>query len=79
MYASIKEAGLLMTGELCRRLGISETTYHRLESGGIFPRPRRWGRWFRPTMRVFATCEIDRLRRLLARTRRQRRRLDTRE
>jgi len=65
MYAHIDEGGLLTTAELCRRLGISEARYRRLEASGVFPRPRFWGRWPRPTMRVFSVQSVKQLRRVL--------------
>jgi hypothetical protein len=64
LYAYIKEEGLLTTGEVCEQLGISESSYHRLEASGVFPSPRRWGKWPRPKMRVFTQADAERLRRL---------------
>jgi predicted DNA-binding transcriptional regulator AlpA len=67
MYVHIEEGGLLTTGEVCARLGISESGYHRLEASGVFPSPRRWGKWPRPKMRIFSAQEVKRLRGILAR------------
>ncbi len=72
MYASIKEEGLLTTGDVCRKLGISQTGYHRLEAAGFFPEPKRWGKWPRPGMRVFTPAEVGTLRRVLRRRNPQR-------
>jgi hypothetical protein len=69
MYAQIDDAGLLTTGEVCRRLGISESGYHRLEAAGVFPKPLRLGRAPRPAMRVFKLAQLAHLRLLLDRHR----------
>jgi hypothetical protein len=67
MYAAVRKAGLLTTGEVCQALGISETSYHRLEAAGVFPEPKRWRKPPRPDMRVFSPTGLAALKRLLAR------------
>jgi hypothetical protein len=62
MYLHVKEAELLTTGQVCRRLGISASTYHRLEAVGIFAAPARWGKWPRPEMRVFRASDVATMR-----------------
>jgi hypothetical protein len=57
-YAVVRAQGLLLTRDVCRKLRISETQYHRLEAAGVFPQPRRWGRLPRPRMRVFAPGDV---------------------
>jgi hypothetical protein len=70
MYSEVKKAGLLLTADVCRAIGISESQYHRLETAGVFPPPRRWKRWPRPDMRVFSGKMIAELRRRLRARRR---------
>jgi hypothetical protein len=65
LYSAVRSKGLLLMGEVCRRLGISPSTYWRLESGGAFPKAERWGRQPRPDMRVFRPERLDELGRLL--------------
>jgi|HubBroStandDraft_5_1064220.scaffolds.fasta_scaffold158986_3 predicted DNA-binding transcriptional regulator AlpA len=72
MYTYIEEEGLLTTGEVCERLGISESSYHRFEASGVFPPSRRWGKWPRPAMRVFSSAAARALASALARHRRLR-------
>jgi hypothetical protein len=61
-YAVVRAQGLLLTRDVCRKLRISETQYHRLEAAGVFPEPQRWGRLPRPGMRVFVPEDVARLR-----------------
>jgi hypothetical protein len=61
-YSIVRAQGLLLTRDICRKLRISETQYHRLEAAGVFPQPRRWGCLPRPGMRVFAPANVARLR-----------------
>ena len=58
--------GLLLTRDVCRKLRISQSQYHRLEAAGVFPQPKRWGRAPRPGMRVFAPGDVALLRHRLA-------------
>jgi hypothetical protein len=53
LYAAVRAEGLLLTGDICRRLRISQSQYCRLEKHGVFPSSKRWGRAPRPRMRVF--------------------------
>jgi hypothetical protein len=66
-YAAVHAQGLLLTGDVCRTLQISEKQYHRLEAAGVFPQPRRWGSLPRPGMRVFAPDDVTKLRAVLRR------------
>jgi hypothetical protein len=61
-YAAVRVWGLLPTGDVCQKLRISETQYHRLESAWVFPEPRWWGRLPRLRMRVFEPGHVARLR-----------------
>jgi len=61
-YAAVRAQGLLLTCDVCRKLRISETQYHRLETAGVFPQPRRWGKPPRLRMRVFAPGDVVRMR-----------------
>jgi hypothetical protein len=61
-YAAVRARGLLLTRDVCRKLRISETQYHRLEAAGVFPEPQRWGRLPRRRMRVFASGDVAKLR-----------------
>ncbi len=71
LYAAVRAQGLLLTREVCRKLRISETQYHRLEAAGVFPQSRRWGRLPRPGMRVFAPENVARMRAVLRQFRSQ--------
>jgi predicted DNA-binding transcriptional regulator AlpA len=73
LYLYIEEEGLFTTGEVCAHLCISQSSYHRLETAGVFPPPRRWGKWPRSKMRVFTRAEVRSLERLLKRSRNDRR------
>jgi predicted DNA-binding transcriptional regulator AlpA len=42
LYTCVRTEGLLLIGETCRRLGISPSTYWRLESDGTSPKAERW-------------------------------------
>jgi len=46
--AVVRAQGFLLTRDVCRKLRIPETQYHRLEAAGVFTQPRRWGRLPRP-------------------------------
>jgi DNA-binding transcriptional MerR regulator len=59
----------LLIGEVCRRLGISPSTYWRLESNGTFPKAERWGDHPRPDMRVFQPARLNELKKRLRRHR----------
>ncbi len=72
MYLQIEERTLLTTAQVCRRLGISESSYHRFEAAGVFPAPSRWGKWPRPEMRVFTAATARALASTLARHARSR-------
>jgi len=63
--AVVRAQGLLLTRDVCRKLRISETQYHRLEAAGVFPQPRRWGKPPRLRMRVFAPGDVAGLRAVL--------------
>ena len=60
LHGAVRARELLLTGDICRKLRIFETQYHRLEAAEILPKPQRWGLAPRPRMRVFkpgsATC-----------------------
>src|SRR5208283_4810026 len=64
-YAAVRAQGLLLTRDVCRKLRISQTQYHRLEAAGVLPQPRRWGHLPRPGMRVFAPEDVPSLRAVL--------------
>jgi hypothetical protein len=70
LHAAVHAKKLLLTGDVCKKLGISESHYHRLEKYGVFPCPRRWGRLPRPRLRVFTPEDLSRLRAALWRWRR---------
>ena len=62
LHAAIHAKGLLLTGEICKELGISETQYHRLEKAGVFRSPERWGLRPLPRLRVFTPDHVRALR-----------------
>jgi hypothetical protein len=73
LHAAVHAKKLLLTGDVCKKLRISESRYHRLEKCGVFPSPTRWRRPPRPRLRVFTPEDVDRLRTALRKWRRRRR------
>jgi hypothetical protein len=69
LYARVHAERLLLMRDACNRLGISPSTYWRLESDGTFPKAERWGHQPRPDMRVFRRAGLRELKRRLERRR----------
>jgi hypothetical protein len=67
MYKEIHEQGYLLSGEVCRQLGISFKVYRRLEANGVFPVARRWAMSPRALIRTFRPGEVRSLRASLRR------------
>ncbi len=72
VYARLRKRGYVLLGEACKRLGISETTFRRLEAASIIPRVRRVEAWSGRSVRVLTADDIERARHTVYRWRAER-------
>lgn len=56
-------------GAACKQLGISETTFRRLEAASVIPKMRRTEAWSGRSVRVLTATDIRRAKRAIARWR----------
>jgi len=59
VYARLRKHGYVLLGAACKQLGISETTFRRLEAASIIPRVRRMEAWSGRNVRVLTSRDIE--------------------
>jgi predicted DNA-binding transcriptional regulator AlpA len=72
VHAKLRAQGYVLLGEACRRLGMSETSFRRLESAKRIPKARRIEAWSKRSVRVLTEQEIEALEPKIAAWRAQR-------
>lgn len=65
-FAKLRAEGYLLLGEVCERLGVSETGFRRMEKAGLIASPRRVEAWKGRSVRVFCADDIKRIEEVLA-------------
>ncbi|MDB4954343.1 MAG: Mg chelatase, subunit ChlI [Myxococcales bacterium] len=61
VFARLRAEGYVLLGEACRQLGISETSFRRLEAAKQIPAARRVEAWSKRSVRVLSEREIEAL------------------
>lgn len=72
MHANLRDAGYILLGEACKRLGISETSFRRLEAAKRIPAARRLTTSSQRSVRVLTEQDITRLLPMIAAWRQRR-------
>lgn len=58
VHAKLRAQGFVLLGEACKRLGISETSFRRLEAAKQIPKAHRVEAWSKRSVRVLTEREI---------------------